>query len=369
MTQNPDSQSAEVAFSGASPISANALVAEPTAQSGWRHQGDRPLVPRRAFNPLVRHTMLRFLRTATSKTRMFTVLALMAASSQLSAQLIYSDSFDYANGLLVGASGSPWVQNYSSPAQATVTDGSLFLSQNLDECVRVDFPTNYTTGSIYVSFRATFTSLPTRTGNYVACLRQSGVDNNRGRIHVTTNGAAPGKFRLGVSTFGASGTFIPEDLSLGATYSVVLRYNLTNFTSTLWLNPTSESDTQHRSDDAYAGTLTKDVAHFVFVETDTLYSPGGMGELYVDHLRIGRSFYDVWDGLRLTSARRSVNGSIVLQGAGLPGSNYVFQATANLVSPQWVNLSTNAADAFGAVQHTDLAAPNFTSRFYRLQSF
>jgi hypothetical protein len=309
-----------------------------------------------------------FLRVAASRARALAVLTLVAASSNLGAQLIYSDSFDYSNGPLVGAAGSPWVKNYSSPAQATVTDGRLFLSQDLDECVRVDFPAYYTTGNVYVRFRATFTSLPTRTGNYIACLRQTGVDNNRGRIHVTTNGVAPGKFRLGVSTFSNSGTLIPEDLSLGVTYSIVFRYNITNFTSTLWLNPASESDTQHRSDNVYDGTLTRDVAHFVFVETDTLYSPGGMGDLYVDDLRIGRTFYDVWDGPRLTSATRSANGNIALQGVGVPGSNYVFQATANLASPQWVNLSTNAASAGGAVQHTDTEAPNFTSRFYRLQS-
>ncbi len=299
---------------------------------------------------------------------MFTVLALVVAAFNLKAQLIYSDSFDYPNGLLVGATGSPWVQNYSSPAQATVTNGRLFLSQNLDECVRVDFPANYETGDIYVRFHATFTSLPTSGGNYVACLRQSGVDNNRGRIHVTTNGVTGGKFRLGVSTFSNSGKLIPEDLSLGVTYSIVMRYNLTNFTSTLWLNPAGESDTTRRSDDTYVGSLSLGVRHLVFVETDTLYSPGGMGELYVDDLRIGRTFYDVWDGPRLTGATRSLNGNVALQGAGMPSSNYVFQATASLASPQWVNLRTNSADVAGTVQHTDTAAPNFTSRFYRLLS-
>jgi len=368
MTRYPSSQRPKVVFPGAPPILAYTLAVKPTAQNAPRHNGDRSFVPIRTANPLARPTVARLLHTATSRMRVFTVLAFAAAALNLSAQLIYSDSFDYSNGLLVGAAGSPWVQNYSSPAQARVIDGRLFLSQNLDECVRVDFPTNYTTGSVYVRFRATFTSLPTFTGNYIGCLRQWGVDNNRGRIHVTTNGAAPGKFRLGVSTFSNSGSLIPEDLSLGVTYSVVLRYDITNFTSTLWLNPTSESDTQHRSDNAYEGTLTKTAAHFVFVETDTLYSPGGMGDLYVDDLRIGRTFNDVWDGPWLSSATGSVNGSIALQGVGLPGSNYVFQATANLVSPQWVNLSTNAASASGAVQYTDTAAPNFSSRFYRLQS-
>ncbi len=368
MTQNPDSQSPNAALAGASPISANTPVAQTAGQSGSRPSGNRRFASRRPANPLVRHAVLHFLRMAASRTRVFTVLTLVAASFNLKAQLIYSDSFDYPNGLLVGATGSPWLQNYASPAQATVSNGRLFLSQNLDECVRVDFPTNYTTGCIYVRFGAAFTRLPTSGGNYLACLRQAGVDNNRGRIHVTTNGAAPGKFRLGVSTFSNSGTPIPEDLSLGVTYSVVLRYNLTNFTSTLWLNPSSESDTQHRSDNAYGDSLTRNVGHFVFIQTDTLFSPGGMGELYVDDLRIGRTFYEVWDGPRLTSATRSLNGHLALQGAGVPSSNYVFQATASLASPQWVNLSTNSADAAGNVQHTDTAAPNFTSRFYRLQS-
>jgi hypothetical protein len=56
---------------------------------------------------------------------------------------------------------------------------------------------------------------------------------------------------------------------------------------------------------------------------------------------------------------QKVSGGYQITGAGMPGCNFILQASTNLVS--WSNLATNT----GAINFTDTSAANYPQRFYR----
>lgn len=314
---------------------------------------------------MVRWAVLRTLRAAASF-RMLGLALLSILGGNAQAQVLFTDSFSYPDGPIVGAAGSPWVNNYLPTNQANVVAGKLFLTQTEDEAVRVDF-THTATGSLYARFRVMFTELPTGVGNYFAFFRQTGVDNNRARLWATTYGAAAGKFRLGIRTFHATDlTLIAEDLQLHVPYTVVLRYNVTNHNSTVWLDPENEAATARRADSP-GGSAAVGISHFAFLQTDSFNGGQGMGSLYVDDLAIGRSFYTVWDGARLTQLTRWPNQHINLRGFGIPSTNYVVLANSNLATTNWIALDVIPAAADGSIQFTEMAAPCFSARFYRLR--
>ena len=62
---------------------------------------------------------------------------------------------------------------------------------------------------------------------------------------------------------------------------------------------------------------------------------------------------------------RNADGSITLNCGGTTGTNYVMQASADLVN--WASLSTNAPAASGQWQVNDPAAATLPARFYRLK--
>ncbi len=224
-----------------------------------------------------------------------TILTLVAATSlTLSARaaLLLSDNFNsYPDGSLVGAPGSPWVHHSgATTGQVDVVSGKMNLTRAETEDVNATLNGGpYTTGSgvtLYASFIVNFSALPSVTGNFFAHLKDN-TNGFRDRIWTSTANAATNKFRLGVgngtSATAASGQ-IPTDLSLNTPYQVVTRYDVANGLSTIWLNPTDETDPGVTATDTPAPL---DIFSFAFRQ-DTV-----MGILTVDDLRVGTSFADV----------------------------------------------------------------------------
>jgi hypothetical protein len=212
-----------------------------------------------------------------------------------------------------------------------------------------------------------FSSLPTGEGNFFAFFRVGGVDNLRCRIWASTNGAAPGRFRLGITTIFFPPTMIPQDLYLGTNYLLVSRYEITNSHSTLWINPGDENDTTHRADD-FTNVGANAIGHFGFLQTAFYQAGSGnyIGALTVDDLRIGRAFAEVLPQVKFVSITNALNGVVGMRATGQATTNYVLQANADLLTTNWVNLGTTAAGSDGFFNLTDPDAINHTWRFYRL---
>ena len=260
------------------------------------------------------------------------------AASLTRADVILSESFSYTDGSLVSVSGGTWVHHSpsgSSTGEVQVVSGRAFLSQTNGEDVNAQLSgaPYFATNDIvfYASFIVNFRSLPTgNNGSYFGHFKDNGT-GFRDKIFVATNGAASGTFRLGLANADnsvASG-LLATNLSLNTDYVVVTRYVLSNATSTLWLNPGSETDPSITATDA---TTTITVSAFALREAT------GMGSLFLDNLVVSTSFSDVISNLPPTITSQPQDQTVT------EGSVVSFSVTATGTSPltfQWQFYGTN----------------------------
>src|SRR5260370_13512405 len=216
-------------------------------------------------------------------------LASVLATAQ--AGVILRDSFSYPDGSLVGAAGSPWKTFTGTAGQVDVVSGRVHLTAAETEGVSAPVAgAPYAFGALYASFTLNLKTLPTAGGNFFAAFNTNGSSNFRARVFVLTGGAAPGKYRVGIATAAASAVaVIATDLTPGVDYQLVVRYNnsaAAGPTSTLWLNPCSESQTVNC-------VTASDTPPSASVTTFALRQATGIGDLQMDNLLVGTVFSDV----------------------------------------------------------------------------
>ena len=272
--------------------------------------------------------------------------------------LVLADTFSYIDGSLITNSAFIWNAHSGKTGETQVVSGKLQLSGSQTEDVNATltnapFATN---GSVilYASFAVNFSQLPSGAGTYFAHFKDTGASNFRARVFAGTTNAAGGLFRLGIANAsGAVSAQVTNDLSLNTTYTVVVRYNVGTAASTLWINPTSESDSSATATDS---TSLLAISTFAFRQST------GIGTLAVDDLKVGASFADVVTGasavrLQILSSGGSVEISWPISAAG-----FVLQGTATLASPNWSNVSfTQSGD-----RNVALVPANSRASFYRL---
>ncbi|MEJ5239237.1 MAG: hypothetical protein WHT82_12815 [Limisphaera sp.] len=205
---------------------------------------------------------------------------------------VLADPFDYPDGPLIESSGGFWSTHSGTTGQLQVVQGRVLLTRTQTEDVSAAF-TNFLQAVgqgivLFTSFKLNLTSLPTgANGDYFAHFRDIGTINYRGRIFVTTNGAAPGTYRVGVANGGPTpNAVLPRDLQPNTTYLVLTRYNVDTAETTLWVNPSEESS---------GGVTATDPTTPVTLYFFSLRESGGIGELSVDDLKIGTQWSDVWE--------------------------------------------------------------------------
>jgi endonuclease/exonuclease/phosphatase family metal-dependent hydrolase len=207
------------------------------------------------------------------------------------AGVILSDSFSYGDGPLVAASGSPWTTYSGTTGQVNVVAGRIYLGKNNSEDVHAPLlGAPYTPIAwpvLYASFILNVTNLPTSVGGYFAEFKAGGTTDQHGRIFLGTSGAPAGKYRLGVGNGSESASVnLTNDLATNVNYTVVLRYVVSNSTSTLWLDPSTETDSSVTATDVVGATS---VSYFAIREPTST----ALGNLFVDNLLVGTAFSDV----------------------------------------------------------------------------
>ncbi len=213
-----------------------------------------------------------------------TTFALVVRSN---ANVIFNDLFSYTDGNLVDASGRFWTDHSGSTA-LTVSNGKVTIdgtrSQDANApLIGAPYETN-SSAVLYSSFKVNFSVLPTSAGAYFAHFKDNSTFGFYGRVWATTNGAAEGKLRLSIgnaSNANATSGQFPQDLTPGEDYTVVTRLVLSNGQSTIWVNPTSESDTHVTDTTTVTNTPIYQYA---------LRQASGEGTLSLDDLVIGTSF-------------------------------------------------------------------------------
>jgi len=285
--------------------------------------------------PQARAIRLSFLLGRTVRKLIFAGLAVLNLQwAPLSkASIIFSDSFDYPNGSIVTNSVGVWSTHSGITGQVQVASNRVLLSQTNTEDVSAQlagapYPAA-TNVLLYARFTVNFWALPQGAGTYFAHFKDATASGFRDKIFATTNGVPAGFFRVGVgnvtnSNFGVTNS----NLSLNTDYVLVTRYAPSNATSTLWLNPSDESE---------PGLVATDAATTLGITSialrESLSSGDGMGTLFLDDLRIGTSFNDVVPNSapRITVQPQSQTA--------IEGSNVTFSVTATGTQPlsyQWL---------------------------------
>jgi endonuclease/exonuclease/phosphatase family metal-dependent hydrolase len=225
------------------------------------------------------------------KKAVFCIATFLLSATLAGAALLLDDSFSYSDGPLVTVSGGVWVHHSGSAGEVMVSSGRVFLNEANTEDVNAPlagqpYPASGTTNVFYASFTVKFTSLPSGGGTYFAHFKNSS-STFRARIWALTGGAALDRFRLGISSTDASaaGATNTMDLRLNTDYTVVTRLVNSNSVSTLWINPTAESDASISTSE---GASAFTVVSYAFREN------AGEGALNIDNLRVGTAFADVF---------------------------------------------------------------------------
>jgi Bacterial Ig domain len=207
-----------------------------------------------------------------------------------SANVLLNEPFNYADGSLKTNSGFFWNTRAGTAGQVQVNGGAITVSSaNSEDISGPLIGSPIATGNstvLYASFKVNFSSLPTGNGGDLFAHFANG-STLRGRIYASTSNAVPGSFRLRVANNSNSNTELAQDLNIGTTYTVVTRYNVDAPATTIWVNPTSESDASASATDSASGLA---ILSYDFRE-DT-----GIGTMTVDDVKVGLSFADVVSG-------------------------------------------------------------------------
>ncbi|HLP76729.1 MAG TPA: hypothetical protein VK327_07395 [Candidatus Paceibacterota bacterium] len=208
-----------------------------------------------------------------------------------------TENFDAINGPISSATAVAPDWNTHSPAltnsavgQTLVTNGKLILvNTNIEDINRwFSAPPTSTSGVLlHTRFVLNLSALPTKNGvgEYFAhAYAFSGT--YRGRIFTTTNGAAPGKFRISVSNGGYVTTVFPQDFGTNENHVVITRMNTGTCDTTLWVDPTSENSTHVTATDVWAPAST--YYGYAFRQEP------GIGTMSIDDLLIGSTFDEVF---------------------------------------------------------------------------
>lgn len=250
------------------------------------------------------------------------------------AAVLLSESFDYTNGPLTVVSGGAWANHSGTALQADATNGAVSLTASESEDVNrllagQPYLPGGTTNIFYARFIARFTEPPSPSGGWFLSFKSASSTGFRGRVFALTTGAAPGQFRLGLSSGDNNAPTVTNqtDLATNAPFTVILRFANTNSAATLWLNPSSENDPSI--------TTTEATATFT-VAAVGLRQATGIGTLTLDDLVVGTAFADVLSG----SAPVAPFLTTVPQGQMIArDSNATFTAAATGTAPlrwQWL---------------------------------
>lgn len=216
--------------------------------------------------------------------------------------ILLAEDFGYADGSIITNSlaSAPhnWASHSGTTGQVQVASGKLELSNTGSEDVDRWFTNNpvaSTSGQlIYTRMVINVSTLPTANGVGEYFTHIYGFSGAfRARVFCATNGAASGKYRIGISSSSFTPGVVPQDVGTNENHVIISRYNTATTESTVWVDPTSESSTSANSTDLSPPSAAYGIA---------FRQQTGMGGMSVDDLLVGSTFNQVLLVLASTNA-------------------------------------------------------------------
>jgi len=222
------------------------------------------------------------------------VLGLIASASANFAAVLLSEQFTYANGELRTVGAATWTRSSGAGNDLLVSANKLLINDGSDDDATATFPGAVTvsTGKIFASFTLLGDPNDVSTSSAGSEFFASFGSGNSLYTRVFPGhpaAAAAGTYRLGLTNTATSAgsVFLVQDLSTTTAYQIVIRFDYSTNQSTLWVNPSSESDPNNivASDAFTPGAINK----FGFRQ------PGStaMGDYSIDNLLVGTTFAEV----------------------------------------------------------------------------
>ncbi len=174
--------------------------------------------------------------------------SIVLVSASASAQIVFTESFDYTVGTELSAANAAWAQTNSGDT-ISIANGSLSVSGLVTSTGNhvsfdgggIDYQRAFTaisSGTVWYSFAFQVTAFPeTSNQGYFAGL---GANSTNFASTIWTKKDGNG-FNLGVAndTNVASLQFVSGTLSLNTTYFVVANFNIDDDTTSMWFDPSS----------------------------------------------------------------------------------------------------------------------------------
>jgi hypothetical protein len=227
-----------------------------------------------------------------SRTACLGLLLLAPTLTSLRAEVLVNEPFAYPDGPLVEVSSGLWSTHSGTAGQVNVRAGAVDLTDQASEDVNLALLSGPLPASsdavLYAAFTVNFTALPRGTGTFFAHFKD-GTTGFRGRLFAATTGAAEGRLRVGIAEAATTPVWLETDLDLQTAYTLVCRYEVATAHSTLWVNPTHESDPG-----VVAGDDGTAIAVHSFAFRQSLSGGNSMGTLTVDDLRVATSFAELF---------------------------------------------------------------------------
>lgn len=226
------------------------------------------------------------------------VLGLFISASTSFASPLLTEPFSYSNGVLAAptpgnVSGGTWVRTSGSADDLLVSGGKLLLKDTGSDDAARALSSTITSGVIYASFELTGDTLD-RTSSTAGSEYLAGFYSSGGAYYGVIAPSVPGgtpsnSYRLGIANDNiSSNQILATNLLVSATQLVVVKYDFSTNRTTLWVNPTSELDTNVVATDV-PGTLPANFNRYAVRQPST----DVMGDFTMDNLKVATTFAEV----------------------------------------------------------------------------
>lgn len=254
-------------------------------------------------------------------TSRFLALALLASAAFATAAratVLFSDSFTYPNGDL--SANAPWaVYSGTPPIDIQISTGRVLCNNNNAPDDHRLFAVQPTTSKTYACFDVIIPNPGAGAPKlvYFAELKDAGATNLVSRLYVAPL-ASGWTFAISHSSTSATGAGVTlwsaSTLLYDHKYNIVINYDPVNHSSTLWVDPATESSTSVTDVNGAIAALA--VQGFGFRQSFTASAAPGFGTAglaiteSVDNVGVGTTFADACAQYLSTPATKSTWGAV-----------------------------------------------------------